>query len=144
MIGYKDGEYPQLMMSTNVVGLQLKEKTQKLTSKIQFKFFVKSQITKSALNFLNSKKDKLSKIKNIQYKKLEPQKYLKSNLFYNNEVEILGRLRSRNLDVKYKTKKYTFNNIEKIEFSIIGCSEIEDQQHLMKCKFILEGLRQKL
>ena len=100
---------------------------------------VKLKIREAALKFLNSEKNQKSKIKHIKYSKLQPQKYLQSNLFNNNEVEILSRLRSRNLDVKSNFKsKFTFNNIQKLECPINGCSEIDDQQHLMKCNYILD------
>ena len=63
---------------------------------------------------------------------------MKSNLFSNYEVEILSKLRSRNIDVKshFKTK-FTFNNIEELECSL-GCPENEDQQHIHKCKPLID------
>ena len=70
------------------------------------------------------------------------QKYLKSNLFSNYQVEILSKLRSRNIDVKSNLKrKYTFNNVEKLECSL-GCQVDEDQQHILKCKPLIEKLNE--
>ena len=52
------------------------------------------------------------KVKNIIYKKFTIQKYLMSNYFSNFEVEILNKLRSRNINVKSNFKtKFTRNNI---------------------------------
>ena len=93
------------------------------------------------MKYLVSEKNEQSKIKSIEYKKLELQKYLKSSLFSNTEVEVLSKLRSRNLDLKSNFKnKYTFNGIANLQCSIAGCSEIEDQPHLMKCTKILNEL----
>ena len=53
----------------------------------------------------------------------------------------MSKLRSCNLDVKCNFKrKFTFNNVEHLQCSLTGCSEIEDQQHLMKCNLILDKL----
>ena len=54
---------------------------------------------------------------------------------------MLNKLRSRNIDVKANfKKKFTFDNVEKLECSL-GCSEIEDQEHLLSCKPLLNELR---
>ena len=108
-------------------------------SKNKFKKYVKTKIINTAFKFLLSRKEELKKIKTIQYKKFKLQKYLKSNFFFDYHVEILSKLRSRNIDVKsnYKTK-FTKNNVENLECSIVGCFDIEDQQHLLKCKPILQ------
>ena len=89
--------------------------------------------------FLLSRKEKLKKIETLQYKKFKLQKYLKSKFFFDYHVEVLSKLRSRNIDVKsnYKTK-FTKHNVENLECSIVGCFDTEDQQHLLKCKPILQ------
>ena len=72
---------------------------------------------------------------------MKPQEYISSKLLSNYEVEVLSKMRSRNLDLKSNFKtKFTFNNIIDLECSLNGCSEVEDQQHLMNCKPILENL----
>ena len=112
-------------------------------SKTKFKRYVKSKISNAVFKFLKAEKDELSKIKNIEYKKFKLKRYLKSKYFSNFEVETLSKLRSRNIDVKANfKKKYTFNNVEKLECSL-GCSEIEDQQHLLHCKPLLDKLKDK-
>lgn len=113
----------------------------KSMSKKQFKIFVKKKIREAAFKYLMfAKKDK-SKIKDLKYRKLESQKYLSSKLFSNYEVELLSKLRSRNLDLKSNFKtKFTFNNVTDLKCSLNGCDEVEDQPHIMKCKQILDNL----
>ena len=111
-------------------------------SKNTFKKFIKLKIKSVALKYLNAEKETKSKVKDIQYKKLKLQKYMTSSLFNNYEVEILCKARSRNLDVKSNFKtKYTVNNdITKLRCKIETCLEVEDQQHIFKCKPILNKL----
>ena len=72
------------------------------------------------------------------------QKYLNSELFSNHQVEVLNKLRSRNIDVKSNFKtKYTFNNVEYLECKMDGCYEVEDQKHLLTCKPLLKKLDKK-
>ena len=85
------------------------------------------------------KKIKKSKIKGITYKKFKLQNYVTSNLFSNFEVQLLSKLRSRNIDVKSNFK----NNFRNLQCSIKNCSEIEDQQHLLRCKPVLRKLDKK-
>ena len=100
------------------------------------KKFVKKKIRKAAFDYLISEKDKKSKIKGITYKKFKLQKFLTSNLFTNYEVQLLSKLRSRNVDVKSNFK----NNFRNLQCSIKNCFEIEDQQHLLRCKPVLKKL----
>ena len=66
-------------------------------------------------------------------------------MFTNNEVELLSKLRSKNIDIKcnFKTKYSPFNNIEKLKCSLKKCNELETQEHLMQCKEILNIFNQK-
>ena len=67
-----------------------------------------------------------------------------SNLFSNYEVEILSKFRSRNIDVKANFKNmYTNNNVANLECSLNNCFEEEDQEHLLKCKPIIDKLDPK-
>ena len=115
----------------------------KSMSKKQFKIFVKKKIREAAFKYLMFAKEDKSKIKDLKYRKLESQKYLSSKLFSNYEVELLSKLRSRNLDLKSNFKtKFTFNNVTDLKCSLNGCDEVEDQPHIMKCKQILDNLDQ--
>ena len=113
-------------------------------SKNKFKKFVKLKIRDAAYKYLQKEKESKSKVKNIQYKKYKLQNYLKSNLFSNFSTEILFRLRSQNIEVKANFKsKYKVNNVINLQCRMDNCYEIEDQQHLLKCKPILRKLTKK-
>ena len=76
-------------------------------------------------------KEEKSKIKNIQYNKFKVQPYLTSNLFSNYEVEVLSKLRSRNIDVKSNFKtKYKINNVLDLKCPLFNCYDTDDQQIL--------------
>ena len=70
------------------------------------------------------------------------QKYIKSPLFSNNEIEILSKLRSRNIEVKsnFKNKYTDGNGVMNLECSMTGCSETEDQEHLLSCNILINRL----
>ena len=110
-------------------------------SKNQFKAFIKRKMSKAVFKYLLEEKEKLSKLENISYNKFKIQKYLKSKLLSDYQVQILSKLRSRNINVKANFKtKFTFNDIPKLECSIDGCDEQENQQHILKCKPLLAKL----
>ena len=136
------GDFVELVKSDfDLINEKYDENLIRNMSKSKFKKYVKSKISNAVFQFLLTEKEELSKIKTIQYKKFKLQKYFKSNLFSNYEVQILSKLRSRNINVKANFKKqYTFNNIEKLECSL-GCQEIETQQHLLTCKPLLNELK---
>ena len=72
---------------------------------------------------------KLSSSLHPCYKKLELQKYLKSNLFTNKNTEILLKLRSRTIDLKMNFKTKYFNNTK---WSLNGCIQDESQEHIFQ------------
>ena len=113
-------------------------------TKAKVKKFIKSKIRNAAFKYLIEDKNEKSKVKDIIYKKFKIQKYLTSNSFSNFEVEILNKLRSRNINVKSNFKtKFTKNNIMDLECSMPDCFEIDDQPHILNCKPLLENLDQK-
>ena len=114
----------------------------KSMKKKALKKYIKSKIKTAVLAYLNKEKESKSKVKNVQYKKFKLQKYMKSNLFSNYEVEILCKTRSRNLEVKenFKTQFTANNDASKLQCKVDGCNEIEDQQHILKCQPILKKL----
>ena len=84
-------------------------------------------------------------MKNINYEELKCQGYFTSKLFTNREVELLCRLRSRNIDVKsnFKTKFTQSNNAENLKCVLKNCAEMETQKHLTLCKPILDIFNEK-
>ena len=93
------------------------------------------------MTYLIHEKEKQSKIENIIYTKLEPQKYLHSSIFSNREIEMLIKLRSRMVEVKCNFKtKYSNNLVCQID----GCYFEENQEHLLSsCKTIITKLKHK-
>ena len=106
----------------------------KSMSKNMFKKYIKNKIRDAAFKYLKNEQEQKSKVKNIKYTKFKIQKYLKSGLFSNYEVEILFKLRSRNIDVKSNFKtKYEKEINQNLQCRMKNCTEIEDQPHILKC-----------
>ena len=127
------------------VGIKYDEAFIKSMNKIKFKSFIKKKIATAAFNWLLNEKSDKSKIKNIKYRNFKIQSYMSSKIFTNAEVELLSKLRSKNIDVKcnFKTKFSPKNNIEKLKCTMTNCNELETQEHLMQCKPILTILNRK-
>ena len=100
-------------------------------TKAQFKKWIKNKIKKAALIFLTQENSEKSKTKNIIYKELKLQNYLKSKLFSNYEVEYLFKLRSQTTDLKSNFKFQYKNNVE---CSMNECKSDETQHHIFLCK----------
>ena len=110
------------------------------TSAESYKKYIKTKIRSAALRFLTEKKEKHSKIKSIQYNKLETQGYLTSPLFTNSEVQLLFSLRSRMADCKENFK----NKYKESDLLCPFCSkETDSQPHMMECTFLASQLKSK-
>ena len=136
------GDFVKLVESDlQLINLQYNESFFKSMSKNKFKKFIKLKIRNAAFQYLNNERDKKEKVKHIVYKKFKIQNYLKSASFSNFEIEILSKLRSRNINVKDNFKsKFTHNNVTNLECSIDNCFENENQQHLLKCRPVIEKM----
>ena len=103
-----------------------------------YKKHVKACIRRAAFQYLSDLQAKHSKVKHIIYQKLEIQKYMVSPLFSNEEVQLLHALRSRSTDCKENFKQRYIN-------SDLLCSqcklENEDQQHLLRCRALINKLK---
>ena len=109
-----------------------------MTNPLAYKKMIKKRIKVAAFNFLKSRQSKHSKVKDIQYSSLEIQKYMTCPTFSNEEVNMLHGLRSRSTECKANYKqKYIHTNI----LCSLCEEEDEDQQHLLKCKVLLNKLR---
>ena len=137
-----NGDFIKLIKQDfTLIDKEYDERLLKSMNKKKFKIFIKKKIKESAFKFLVKEKSDKSKVKDIEYNKFEIQKYIVSKLFTNYEVELLQKIRSRNLDVKcnFKTRYSTF-----LECSLDGCSsQLENQPHLMKCKPIMDIFQEK-
>ena len=82
-------------------------------SKSEYKVTIKSSIKQAALSYLTAKQQQHSKVRHIQYDKLQTQEYMTSPIFTNEDVELLHALRSRSTDCKANFKqKYIHSNIK--------------------------------
>ena len=97
-----------------------------------FKNSIKKKIKIAAFKFLRSKQQTQSKVRDIQFLKLETQKYLLNRLFSNEEVNTLYSLRSRSLECKANFK----NKYKEGDTSCPLCEiHIDDQK---KCSSALK------
>ena len=101
------------------------------------KNILEKKITEKAFEDLNKQKENHSKVKNIEHKHLEMQKYLKAcNVkITQEEAQEIFKLRSRVSDVKMNFKgKY-----ESLECEACQENEEESQQHVINCKILNEN-----
>ena len=101
-----------------------------------YKKNIKAKIKTAAFKYLKEAQQTHSKVRKIQYQKLEIQKYMTSPLFSNEEVNLLHALRSRTTECKENFKQKHIN-------SNLLCNlckvENEDQPHLMRCSVIQDN-----
>ena len=93
---------------------------------------MKTKSKEKAFNDLIELKNSHEKVKNIEYKKLEMQSYLKSDRFYQEEAKLMFKLRSNMFNVKRN-----FSSMYKQNFNCRLCdNETEDQKHLLNCVWL--------
>ena len=77
-------------------------------------------------------------MREIQYDKLETQRYMTSPLFSNIEVSLLYAIRSKALDCKSNFKnRYTNDNL----LCKICEEELDDQPRILQCKILNSKLK---
>ena len=130
------GDWIELIRNDfKIIGEELDESIIKSMSKNNFKKFVKDKIERAAFKHLENVKMSHSKVKHIQYSKLEPQEYILNEEFSNDEISKLFSLRSRMCKVKLNfSGQYVNQNLH----CSLGCSEEESQEHLISCKYLIE------
>ena len=97
-----------------------------------FKKEIKEKIKNAAFKYLRNIQSEHSKIRDIQYNKLETQSYLTSPIFYDEEVELLHALRSRYTNVKANFS-YKFTNDMRCPLCL---TDRDDQQHILSCSVL--------
>ena len=82
--------------------LNIKESVEEIhnMSKLKFQKIVNKAVRAKAFSDLLKLKDSHNKVKNINFKNFEMQKYLKTKILSNHEVKFAFHTRSRMLDVK--------------------------------------------
>ena len=97
-------------------------------SKDSLKKLVNKQAVAKALEYLNKKKLKLSKVNQISHEKLEMQKYLMPSEMSNKQRKFLFQLRSRMLDLKVN-----FQNDHRDLKCDLCENHLDDQESLLTC-----------
>ena len=109
-------------------------------SKYQFKSLVNKKVNSHAFEYLKQKAKSHKKsekiLENLQKSTvLKSQLYLRENMLYKNDCQLLFKLRSRMLDVKNNFSHY-YNN----DLTCRTCrrpDSIENEQHLLKCENLI-------
>ena len=134
------GDWIQLVMNDlDLIGEQLDEERIRSMSKNKFKRHVKKKIENAAFEYLEGLKNQHSKVKDIKYMRLETQPYILSENFTNVDICTLFALRSRMTNVKKNFSNQFRNNL----LCKLGCSDMDNQEHLLECRIIQEKLEDK-
>ena len=116
-----------------LLDINLKENEIKNMKKENFKTYVKKKVDTKVFKYLENLKEGHSKVKDIKYKKLEMQQYMKDPNFSINNIKLLFKLRTRMVQVK-RNFKSAFQSL------VCDLCEIEedDQHHLLSCQVLLK------
>ena len=115
------------------INLKLTMTEIKSLSQDSFRNTVKKAVEKAALAWLLSEKAKRSKLKELEYRKLECQNYLRSTELETREKKFLFQIRTRMIDLKVNFKNH-YSDL----FCPFGCENEDDQNHLLHCKILLQ------
>ena len=130
--------YCLVLKDFQMIGETLNENEIECKSKMSYKNFIKQRIKNAAFEYLIRKQESHSKVKDIQYKKLEIQTYITSPLFSNSEVSLLFALRSRYIDCKANFRnKYSKDNL----LCQICAKSEETQIHIFQCEILNSKLK---
>ena len=135
-----DGDYVQLVKSDfEEMNIPFILDNIKTTGINTFKKLIKNKVKEAALKYLQQKQKTHTKVKHIEYNKLETQKYLRSPLFTNIETSLLYGLRTKT----NRTFRANFSNLYsgKIECPLKCWDQnynepapADTQEHLLFCK----------
>ena len=121
------GDWYKLIESDfKFIGEDFDENSLKMKTKSEFKRWVNVKVRKAAFALYIEEMKGLSKIKTLEYTKLEVQEYLTSAMFNKQERQLLIDLRSKCHQSKENFRKLYKNNI-KCRF---GCDKDENQRHV--------------
>ena len=129
--------YQQVQKDFDLIGKHYTEKYIQQQSKESYKREIKERIRNAAFEYLQDLQSKHSKVQGIVYKKFETQKYLKSPLFKNEEVNLLHALRSRVVAVKNNFSSKYKNNL----LCPLCIMSIDDQPHILNCSVLKRKFR---
>ena len=128
----------QIKIDKESLNVEYSDQEIKDMSKRYFKEIVKTKIRKLAFHDLENRKKDHSKVKDINYTKLEMQAYMKDKKNYIKDIELLFSLRTRGLDVKTNFRGKYKNSLQcDLNFENFQCDSEESQIHLLQCEVIL-------
>ena len=97
---------------------------------------VKSAAINKTIQYLSSLKAKHSKLDDISFNKLEPQKYLHDSRLNSSEMKLLFKLRTRMFECKENFKnKYKNDSFLYCQLCLVS---VDNQNHIMNC-FVLKN-----
>ena len=117
------------------IGLNLTTSQIKGTTKHKLKKILSEKINYSAFLYLEDIKERHSKVKNIQYTKLEMAKYLKDSKISTDIKQLIFRLRTRMINVKANFgTMFGDTSCDLCEFNVP-----QTQRHLLGCSAIVNS-----
>ena len=102
-----------------------------------YKKRIKAKVRLAAFSYLTEIQKTHSKVKNIKYDKLEPQPYLLSTLFTNDDVNLLYSLRSRGINCKANFRGMYGDDLA---CPVCDTEALDDQQHILHCTILAQNL----
>ena len=125
------GDWSSIIKSDmETIGLKMSENEIAEIGQTKFKTIVKKLVRNAAFKHLQEKKEKHTKIRNIEYKELKLQNYYESRLFTAEEASILFNLRGQCLNgVKMCAK----NNFQNDLLCKLGCQVEDTLSHVFEC-----------
>ena len=105
--------------------------------KEQFKLYLRQNLDIKAFKYLENLKENHSKVKNISYRKLEMQHYMKNSKFTIDNIKLLFKLRTRMVQVKRNFK----SSFVSLECDLCQIDE-EDQYHMLSCEVLLKECKE--
>ena len=105
-------------------------------SKYKYKTIVKRAVEEEVVNYLLKLKEPHSKMKELEYSRLETQKYLKSDNGMSYEEKCtLFKFRVREIDVKINYR----NKYRDVKCTLCNSGEDDSQFHLFSCQAIIDS-----
>ena len=131
---FTKGDWFQMVLDDfKFVNKEMNEEEIKLIPKETYRKKMKEMVSKAAFDLYKEKLMIQSKTKDLKYKKLEIQDYLRSDLFSKEERELLVKLRSK---CHYSKANFKTRYQNKLNCTF-GCQETETQEHVFQtCKEI--------
>ena len=116
------------------IKIDITEDTIATMKKFRFKKCSKNKVKEAAFDYLQNIKEKHSKVKDIQYEKLDMQSYLLGSKFSTSEKQLLCKLRTRMTNAKANFSSAHQNII----CNLCDDNESQSDYHLLQCSTLIE------